>query len=512
MASTTASFKGEKLISWSNYIEWLTNATLFLEINGYMPYIDGTESKPDKSLYYDSDTSKAYSPELAVRYFDKISEYDRYNKKALGALKSIISLDNTERFKDKTNAKDLWDAIKQTFGESSLELIGRYLNKIIEANYSSFKSMDEYTSTIQSSALYLKELKYEVPKPFLAWLLLKGLPSSFDSLISRKYEELAKDINNININKLISDLISEEARFSGDLEANRASNQPKGSYCTHCNKKNHIESRCFIKHPKLKEKFRKSNKKKSGNNNKTSDNDDKKEQSSKSVMAVLNTSLSSLDESLNSSKDPDVISAYNSTSTKIILDSGATEHYTPYKDWLLNYKDLNNKFIMVANGDKMPIIGIGDIPVLIGNKDVIIKNVNYVPNLKTTLISSKELTNKGWSIYFKGNKANLSHSDNKLFLKANWAFNAYYLNLTINWDKLEPLLYKVEPINTNNDIKDPNTSKDILDLYHSRFLHLSKDYLLKTIDHSNGLKHIKSSKDLDNCDSCYFGKFKQKIS
>ena len=139
-------FKGEKLVGRSNYIEWLTNATLFLEINGFMSYIDGSELEPNKDLYYDPKEKKAYSPELAIKYIDKQSEYQRNNSRALGAIKSIISIDNTERFKDKKTAKELFEAIKSTFGESSLELIGRYLDRILEANYNSYKSIDEYTS------------------------------------------------------------------------------------------------------------------------------------------------------------------------------------------------------------------------------------------------------------------------------------------------------------------------------------------------------------------------------
>jgi len=35
---------------------------------------------------------------------------------------------------------------------------------------------------------------------------------------------------------------------------------------------------------------------------------------------------------------------------KFILDSGVIEHYISYKDWLLNFKFINNKFIIVVNG------------------------------------------------------------------------------------------------------------------------------------------------------------------
>ena len=240
------SFDGNRLVGRSNYIEWLAKAKLFLEINGFMPYIDGSETKPDKSLYYES-LNEPHSPELAVRYYEKSSEYERNSRKALGALKSIISIENTERFKDKNTAISLWNAIRSTFGESSLELIGRYFDKIIEANYNSCQNIDEYTSLIQSSAIYLQEMKYELPKPFLAWTILRGLPSSFEYFTSRKYEELAKDINNLDISRLLSELISEEARMNSsiELEANKATKN-KVPYYKHYNKKGYLESKYFI--------------------------------------------------------------------------------------------------------------------------------------------------------------------------------------------------------------------------------------------------------------------------
>src|ERR1700730_19412527 len=129
MANT---FKGDKLIGKTNYIEWAKNASLYLEINSYMPYIDGTETPPNKALYYKANTDNTisdipYSPELGIRYIERELEFKRNSKKVLGAIKSIISTDNIDRFKDKTSAKALWDTIIRTYGESSLELISRYL-------------------------------------------------------------------------------------------------------------------------------------------------------------------------------------------------------------------------------------------------------------------------------------------------------------------------------------------------------------------------------------------------
>jgi hypothetical protein len=93
-----------------------------------MSYINRTELVPNKRLYYKVKTtigkdgkestkydSDPFTRELGARYTNYISKYNRNNKRALGALKSIISKDNNDRFKDQTSAKDLYNSINSTF-------------------------------------------------------------------------------------------------------------------------------------------------------------------------------------------------------------------------------------------------------------------------------------------------------------------------------------------------------------------------------------------------------------
>ena len=76
-------FKGEKLIRKSNYIEQLNLIDLYLEINGYMPYVNGSAIPLIRDLYYkkvekfDKDGKNyivwdAYSLELTVKYYEKL--------------------------------------------------------------------------------------------------------------------------------------------------------------------------------------------------------------------------------------------------------------------------------------------------------------------------------------------------------------------------------------------------------------------------------------------------------
>ncbi|PMD28361.1 hypothetical protein NA56DRAFT_666962 [Hyaloscypha hepaticicola] len=240
------SFKGNKLIGRSNYIEWKNNADLFLEINGYMSYINGTEIMPIKEGKETSTYStEPFTRELGARYADRISEFNDNNKRVLGALKSVISNDNNDCFKDKTSSKDLYNSIIKTFSQTSLELVGCYFDKIVDTNYGSFNNMDEYISNIQLSIIYLIKLNQTISKPIVAWLILKGLPSQYDSYTSRKYEELIEDLDEINVSKL----------------ANKTSFNNNQSYYKYCNKKGHIEDKCFIKYPELRNNYFNSNNK-----------------------------------------------------------------------------------------------------------------------------------------------------------------------------------------------------------------------------------------------------------
>ncbi|CZT08591.1 uncharacterized protein RCO7_11725 [Rhynchosporium graminicola] len=220
------------------------------------------------------------------------------------------------------------------------------------------EEINEYTSVIQASSVYLKQLKCEIPKLILASLIFKGLLSSFDSFASRK-------------------------------------------------------GRIRKAHPELIPN--KSTKKKSkGKGAKES-----KEESTKALM-----------------------SSFSSTSSSI-LDSGASEHYTLNKSWLLDYKPVSKKSITIANSDILPIIGRGDILIITREGDrVLIKDVNYVPSLKTTLLSSKELTNKDWKVTF--NKKGINISNSSINIEARWYYNAYYLEVDVNHELLEPVSFKVD--------------------------------------------------------------------
>jgi len=66
---------------------------------------------------------------------------------------------------------------------------------------------------------------------------LKGLLDQYDNYTSRKYEELIKDLNEIDIFKLINDLILKGGRFNSNinLKTNKTSFNNNQSYYKYYN-------------------------------------------------------------------------------------------------------------------------------------------------------------------------------------------------------------------------------------------------------------------------------------
>jgi hypothetical protein len=54
-----------------------------------------------------------------------------------------------------------------------------------------------------------------------------------------------------------------------------------------------------------------------------------------------------------------------SLNKELILDLGALEHYIPYKDYLIDYKPISNKLVIIANRVRLSIKDIGHILILI---------------------------------------------------------------------------------------------------------------------------------------------------
>ena len=94
----------------------------------------------------------------------------------------------------------------------------------------------------------------------------------------------------------------------------------------------------------------------------------------------------------------------------IIIDCGASSHFTPDRNSLTNYQELTALPIRAADGRTFPALGCGDMQIHfpMGNSKkptlITLKDVYYSPHLAFTLVSCTRMTRVGFKVLLEGSE------------------------------------------------------------------------------------------------------------
>ena len=84
-----------------------------------------------------------------------------------------------------------------------------------------------------------------------------------------------------------------------------------------------------------------------------------------------------------------------------ILDSGASFHVTPHRDWSSTYDSGMHGYAHLGSNCACDILGVGDIKFSFANgSSFTVKNVCHVPKLTKSLISAGQLDDSGYQTIF----------------------------------------------------------------------------------------------------------------
>ena len=92
----------------------------------------------------------------------------------------------------------------------------------------------------------------------------------------------------------------------------------------------------------------------------------------------------------------DVIN-FVSQDTSWIVDSGATSHVTPRKDFFSSYTSVNSEVLKMGNAGEVKVFGVGTV-CLKTNTDsmLVLQNIKYAPDIPLNLISVGQLDDDGY--------------------------------------------------------------------------------------------------------------------
>lgn len=185
------------------------------------------------------------------------------------------------------------------------------------------------------------------------------------------------------------------------------------------------------------------------------------------------------------------IEAYNTgeptfVCDKWLLDSGASQHMTPYSTDLTNLKPFKEK-VKVANGEYLMSTYVGEARIFLPESRIVISNTLVVPGLTRRLTSVKQLNIKGLTVTF-------GPSTTTLFLGPKF-IGTWWNKIRPSQTQLEALPLSVTPSSTSANLT--------VDEAHRKYGHASYSLV------SRLQEVLPASRPQANCEQCMKGKMRR---
>lgn len=180
-----------------------------------------------------------------------------------------------------------------------------------------------------------------------------------------------------------------------------------------------------------------------------------------------------------------------------IVDSGATAHMTPHKDYLTDFQAYDKPTrAFMGDGDPLPIIGAGNYRFYVNGMVGALGQVKLVPQLKQNLLSISKLTELGLICSFEGDHFYVRRPDGKEIIKSHrrGEDGLFLVDLT-------PPMMDIRSLQTCDE-----SANTAIDIWHQRFAHCGIQ-ALQNLARSNAVAGL----DLDKgekleCVDCICGK------
>lgn len=388
----------ERLKGRDNYDDWKFAVQAYFEHEGLWKCVLGTETDADKLT------------------------------KAKSRIILLIEPSNYAHVKSAKTAKEAWDKLNAAFEDNGLNRKVGLLRILTTTKLNDSTSVDEYVNTIVNTAHKLKGIGMDISEEWIGTLLLSGLPDKYSPMImgieSSGVSITADSIKTKILQDVKTDsecLAESTAMFSKHKSKKSTNNRNKTVRCYECNKYGHFSNQC-----------------------------PEKKVHSSNIGALYTSCMAS------SVSSDDVW----------VVDSGCSGHMTKNKQYLENVSAPNVKEVIVADNSRLRIDCVGDVrldlPATNSNEkaNVLVKNVQYVPNLCTNLLSVSQMIRNGNTVSFDKKGCSIKNDKGHLIASA---------SLTNN-------LYKLDTV-SRSECYISTTGNEKMSLWHRRLGHIGQQNL-----------------------------------
>ena len=430
--------------NWTTYSERVMN---YLTSKGLKRHVLGTARKP---VDLEERGGKHYKPDsLTPLKDDEIekheTEQDEYEQKQASVREVIYrTIDNSTflQVKSEKDAAAVWKKVVSIHADKGSMYETNLLTQLQNTRYIEGESMREHLAKMIEIKERLAEMSCQISdESFVSYIrtslsLVQNFRSLISTLTAAAHESgkkltstnliwhLNEEANSIaledSINKSNEAMVAAVAKAQGGkgkLKAKGSKDGEKsGKRCANpnCKRKGHMQDQCYEKGGGKeaeapdwwKEKKKQSAKGKSANAAVEKSDDNSNDSDNHAMLTYrLPDNSSTLQCTSNFKHEAHAVYTYNG----IILDCGASSHFTPDKNKLINYQKIEAEPIRAADGHIFSALGKGDMKIELPNGNqkptpVTLKNVFYSPHLAFTLMSVGRMDQNGYEILIKDSK------------------------------------------------------------------------------------------------------------
>lgn len=347
--------------------------------------------------------------------------------------KLILTIDPSlyVHIKEATSTKSLWTRLKSMFDDSGFSRRITLLRNLISVRLDNCESMTSYVTQIIETAQKLSGTGFSVNDEWIGCLMLAGLPEKyFPMIMAIEHSGIAITADVVK-SKLIDLAGNDPETTSGSSFLSRGQHNRQN-----CKVGSIVKNDSSTQHGRMSEKKTKTNVvcykcKKRGHY----------KSECKSNEPMKNTNVFSA-----------VFLGGHYNKEDFYLDSGASAHMTPNENIVKNptYSP-KIKQVLAANQEAMPVMCSGDVDIVTVTPkckyEVTLKNMLYVPNLTTNLISISCLIRNGNKVKFEGSRCYVYNKQNVLVAVANEVDGVYKLDV-----EHKPCLFTSSSVTVNSEV------------------------------------------------------------
>ncbi|RVW22327.1 Retrovirus-related Pol polyprotein from transposon TNT 1-94 [Vitis vinifera] len=416
------------------------------------------------------------------------AEWNLLHRQVCGYIRQWVDDNVLNHVSEEKHARSLWNKLEQLYarktGNNKLFLI----KKMMSLKYQDGTPMTDHLNTFQGIINQLAGMNIKFEEEVQGLWLLGTLPDSWETFRTSLSNSAPDGIMNMDLVK--SCVLNEEMRRKSQGSSSQSSvlviekrgrsksrgpknrdrsksktNKFANVECHYCHLKGHIKKYCRqlkrdMKQGKVKEK-----------KNDNGGEDDQVATTTSDFLIVY---------------DSDVVN-FACQETSWVIDSGASIHATPRKDFFTSYTSGDFGSVRMGNDGSAKAIGMGDVRLETSNGTMLtLKNVKHIPDIRMNLISTGKLDDEGFCNTFRDSQWKLTRGS-MVIAKGNKSSSLYLMQARVIDSSI-------------NAVDDDST----FELWHNRLGHMSEKGLM-ILAKKNLLSGMKKG-SLKRCAHCLAGK------